>query len=96
MTPQVVTETLYALMVQHRVQINEVYVVTTMGGKEKLLSDPSLDDEIRRLYSKYGLTGPSFDPDKHIIIAKEESVELHDIRSDKENKLIPNMICDLV
>jgi CRISPR-associated protein (TIGR02584 family) len=96
MTPQVVTETLYALMVQRKLQINEIYVVTTAEGKEKLLSPPSLGHEIIRLCEHYQMIKPSFDPETHVIVAKEESIELHDIRSDRDNKLIPNIICDFV
>jgi CRISPR-associated protein (TIGR02584 family) len=102
MTPQVVTETLYGLIVKKCVCIEDVYVVTTREGKNAVLGIPSdrysvsLKDAIERLASAYGFTPPAFDPEHHVLVAQEESVELHDIRSDRENRLFPNLIVDLL
>lgn len=38
-TPQIVTETLYALMVERRIPISEVYVITTQSGAERARRD---------------------------------------------------------
>lgn len=95
-TPQVVSETLYGLMVQRKIQIDEIFVVTTTEGMEKLMAYPRLEDEIGRLCNHYKIKKPLFNVDGNVILAKEESVELHDIRSDRENRLIPNIVCDLV
>ena len=95
-TPQVVTETLYSLMAQKNIRIHEIYIVTTADGKEKILSEPTLHSEIKRMCIQYNLQEPAFDPATHIITAKEETVELYDIRSDRENQLMPNIICDFV
>lgn len=101
MTPQVVTETLFGLMVQKKIPISEVFVITTAEGKTALLGNPdrnlpALSSEIRRMCAQYFLVPPSFDLSTNVLVAREESVELHDIRSDRENQLFPNLITDFI
>jgi CRISPR-associated protein (TIGR02584 family) len=101
MTPQVVTETLYGLMVQKKIPISEVFVITTAEGKAALMGElrvqlPPLVNEIQRMCAQYLLRQPAFDPARHVLVAREESVELHDIRSDRENQLFPNLITDFI
>jgi len=38
-TPQIVTETLYALMIERRIPVSEVYVITTQSGAERARRD---------------------------------------------------------
>ena len=38
-TPQIVTETLYALMVERRIPISEVFIITTRVGAERIRRD---------------------------------------------------------
>jgi CRISPR-associated protein (TIGR02584 family) len=102
MTPQVVTETLYGLMVQKNIPVKELFVITTVEGKEALLGRstrvplPTLKEEIERLGAHYHLPAPSFDPAVHVLVAREESLELHDIRTDRENQLFPNLITEFI
>lgn len=98
-TPQVVTETLFGLMIQRRIPIQEVYLATTLEGKRAVLGQlqtPSLKEEIRRLCASRNVKEPIFDLEKSVLVAQEESVELPDIRSDRENRLFPNMITDII
>ncbi len=99
LTPQIVTETFFCLTVQKKIKIDELYVLSTLRGKEVLLGkdkssntpNTTLKDELNSLCSLYKIQKPLFENnEKHIITAKEESIELHDIRTDKENILFPN------
>lgn len=99
LTPQVVTETLYCLSVQKKIRIDELYILTTkrgrdvITGKDKHPATPKtpLKKEIENLCKLYKIKKPAFfENDEHILVAKEESIELPDIRSDKDNILFPN------
>ena len=105
LTPQIVTETLFCLSVKEKIPINEVYVLTTKRGRDVILGRDKhsatpktpLKDEIENLCKKYKLNKPLFEEnDSHIIVAKEESIEIPDVRSDKDNILFPNKICDFL
>lgn len=102
MTPQVVTETLFGLLVQQRKAIEELFIITTAEGKRALMGNgltgplPPLADEIKRLCAMHSVNPPLFDPSIHVHVAREESVELHDIRSDRDNRLFPNLITDFI
>lgn len=105
LTPQIVTESLFCLAVKEKIPIHEIYVITTTRGRDVILGkDPHpatpkspLKKEIENLCEKYKLKTPLFkENDTHIIVAKEESIELPDIRSDKDNILFPNKVCDFL
>jgi CRISPR-associated protein (TIGR02584 family) len=105
LTPQIVTETLFCLTVKDQIEIDEIYVLTTKRGRDVILGKDKhpitpktpLKDEINKLCKQYRIKKPLFEEnDKHIIVAKEESIELSDIRSDKDNILFPNKICEFL
>ena len=105
LTPQIVSETYYCLAVQKKIKIDELYILTTKRGRDVILgldkhpSTPKsgLKVELENLCSKYRLTFPKFENnDEHIVVAKEESLELSDIRTDKHNILFPNKICEFI
>lgn len=105
LTPQIVTETFYCLAVQKKIKVDELYVITTKRGREVILGNDAaahtpktlLKDELKNLCSKYKIKIPLFENnDKHIITAKEESLELSDIRTDKHNVLFPNKVCEFI
>ncbi len=105
LTPQIVTEALYALSIQKGITIDEIYIVTTNRGKEVILGKdkhpqtPSIPllSEIKNFCATYNIPVPKFtNSNKHIIVAEEESLILHDIRNDKENKLFPNKLAEVL
>lgn len=105
LTPQIVTETLYCLTVQKKIKIDELYVLTTSRGKDVILGkDQSpttpktlLKDEIAKLCKQYKVARPQFENNEnYIITAREESTELSDIRTDKENILFPNKVAEFL
>ncbi len=105
LTPQIVTETLFCLAHKEKIKIDEVYVLTTKRGRDVILGRDKhpatpktpLKNEIENLCKKYKLKKPLFEEnDTHIIVAKEESIEIPDVRSDKDNILFPNKICEFL
>lgn len=105
LTPQIVTETLFCLSYKEKISIDEIYVLTTARGREVILGrdehpatpKTSLKREIEKLCKQYKLRKPLFqENDDHIIVAKEEAIELPDIRSDKDNILFPNKVCEFL
>lgn len=105
LTPQIVTETLFCLAVKEKIPIDEIYVLTTKRGRDVILgldehpSTPktALSKEIKNLCKHYKIRKPKFEEnDTHIIVAKEESIELSDIRSDKDNILFPNRVASFI
>lgn len=105
LTPQIVSESLYCLSVQKKIQIDEIIIITTTKGKNVILGKDkdkftpkvSLKSEIENLCKKYKIIKPIFEENsKHIIVAQEETAELFDIRSDKQNKLFPNKLAKII
>ena len=104
LTPQIVTETLFALSVQKRITIDEIFIITTkrgktvIEGKDKSASTPntSLKKEINNLCRDYKINTPKFTVKNNVIAAEEESLELYDIKTDKDNILFPNKAAVLI
>ena len=92
-TPQVMTETLWALRIQRHVPIDEVFVMTTTMGKEtcqKLLLD---EGRFAKMLADYDID-PKVEFDaKHIIVFKDaQGNDLDDIRTSEENRLARDKI----
>lgn len=105
LTPQIVTESLYCLSVQKKIQIDEIIIITTKRGKDVILGKDNapntpiipLKKEIENLAKLYKIKLPLFyESDKNLIVAKEESLDLFDIRNDKQNKLFPNKLAKII
>jgi CRISPR-associated protein (TIGR02584 family) len=99
MTPQVVTETLFGLAKHRGVAMSELCIITTADGKNALLGAqgfPPLQEEVHRMCSRWKIREPYFDLSKTLFVASEETVELHDVRTDRENRLFPNLISNVV
>ena len=104
LTPQILTETLFALTIQQNIKIDEIYIITTkrgkkvIEGKDKSASTPntSLQSEIKNLCTNYKIKKPKFSVNDNVIAAEEESLELYDVKTDQDNILFPNKTAELV
>lgn len=104
LTPQIVTESLFSLYFGKKIIVDEIYVVTTARGKSVILGedadsytpDVPLKNEIENMCADYKFRVPLFDTEKNVIVAKEESLELNDIRNDDDNKLFPNRLSEVI
>lgn len=99
LTPQVVTETIYALALQRRPvwRPDEVHVITTGSGKmlveEKLLH--STQGRFYQLCAEYGLQGIHFNASNVHAVYRDDT-SLDDIRSERDNSVVADTILELV
>ena len=93
-TPQVMTETFWALRVQRHVPIDEVFVMTTTMGKatcQQLLLDEGRFEQMLADYDIVPNTGV-FDANHIIVFEDAEGNHLDDIRTSEENSLARDQI----
>lgn len=108
MSPAVVTETLYALVTEKGFIPNEIRVITTLQGKNKVLNalcgieggrkekKGALEEFIEDYGEKYGFSTIHFDESCIEVIKDSEEQLLSDIRSPEENALAADQIVGLV
>ena len=95
MTPQVVTETLYAIYKQEPDRFPvEIYIITTKRGADKirttLLGDGGM---LNRFCSEYGLPQIEFDESRHLkIICDKNGTLIDDARSKEDQQVIADFI----
>lgn len=100
LSPQVVTETLYALAVNQEQAFvpTEIYVVTTAEGAQRarltLLSDEP--GWFHRLCSDYKVPPITFDSDHIRVLEDANGNPLQDIRTPEENACVADQISELV
>jgi len=100
LSPQIVTETLYALCVQQPVPWvpHEVHLITTKRGAENarlaLLSESP--GWFHRFISDWQLSGIQFDTQTIHIIHNRQGEPLEDIKNDDDNHCAADSIADLV
>lgn len=97
-TPQVVTETLYALCVKHDPPFvpTEVHLITTAeGAQDARISLLEADERwFLRLCEDYGLAGIAFGPENIHVIRDNNGQPVDDIRSEKEHKACADLITE--
>ena len=89
MSPQVITETLYALHMEGRM-VDGIRIITTKEGKREINANllNQEDGHYYRFCRDYGINPDTIDfQPKHIIAVKgEHGMELDDISTDEENE----------
>ncbi len=98
MTPQVITETLYALHQEQR-RIDAIHVITTRRGKEMInahLLSPA-DGQYRRYLNDYGIDPRTiaFDFDQIHTVTDINGIEIDDIEGEEENERLLETCLDL-
>ena len=99
LTPQTVTETLYALMREGADALpHEVHILTTAEGAERarlaLLSEQP--GWFHRLCADYGLAPIAFGPEHIHVLRDADGQALHDIRSAADNACAADQVAELV
>jgi CRISPR-associated protein (TIGR02584 family) len=100
LTPQIVTETLYALTQERKERIDEIRVITTIHGRDKikqLLLDPQTGKffEFCRDYDMDPAT-IKFDETTIALLRSPDGCTLTDIRMPEENEYAGDQICEIV
>lgn len=97
MSPQIVTETLYALAFEKSWIPKKIFVLTTTTGKQKLCE--SLLGEYGfffRLCQEYSLPNIAFTEENIIVIQDHQGNDLADIRTPEENSLAADQIVKFI
>lgn len=110
LTPQIITETLFALSIKQKIKFDEIVIVTTSKGEDIIngvdkdfnegfgnkRNYPSLRKVLNQFYSHYK-KNKYVNPNSKLTIinAREESLNLNDVRNDKENILFPNKLIEI-
>jgi len=100
LTPQIITETLYALTQQRGEQVDEIRVITTLGGRNRILQT-LLDKENGKFFAfcrDYNIDPGSirFDETRIRLLDGPDGRMLSDIRSVEDNAFAANQICEIV
>lgn len=98
LSPQVITEALYALFCEGR-QVHAVHLVTTRQGKDRVLTglfDPQLP-RVAELLADFGLSAEpiDFSPASIHILKNRAGVELDDIITQEDNEDLLRLCLDL-
>jgi CRISPR-associated protein (TIGR02584 family) len=111
MTPQVITETLYVLMVEEGKRVDEIRVITTLDGRDKIMTGISngrgraeeslLHPQAGQFYAfcrDFHVDPRSirFDEKSIALLHTRDGLTLPDIRTPEENELAGDTICDIV
>ena len=100
LTPQIITESLYVLMVERGERVDEVRVITTLGGRRRLvelLLNPS-GGRFFEFCREYGFdaAGIRFDETTVELLRGPNGAALEDIRTVEENVYAGDQICEIV
>jgi CRISPR-associated protein (TIGR02584 family) len=100
LTPQIITESLYALTQQRGERVDEIRVITTLLGQEKLLKgllDPT-EGKFFAFCRDYGIDPKSirFDHTSISAVQTSDGRTLDDIRLKAENERTADRICEIV
>lgn len=96
-TPQVITETIYALaMMTPPVHPDEIYIITTKTG-EKMIEDALIkSDVMKNLTEEYNLPSFSLKETSFVLPVDSSGNPLNDIRNESENEAIGNLITSFI
>ncbi len=96
LTPQVVTETLYAIYQQGEKLPNQIHILTTAEGYQRVRLTLINDGWLGRFYKDYQLTKPDFS-ERHIHILQQSNGEpLSDIRTQADNQAMADGITEWI
>jgi CRISPR-associated protein (TIGR02584 family) len=111
LTPQIITETLYALTQLHGERVDEIRVITTLDGRDKIMTgivngrgrpeESLLHPEVGQFYAfcrdfKINPRSIKFSENSIALLHARDGLMLPDIRTPEENELAGDRICDIV
>ncbi|HBZ57759.1 MAG TPA: TIGR02584 family CRISPR-associated protein, partial [Sutterella sp.] len=99
LTPQVVTETLYALLTTEKTVPTEIHLITTTNGRNRALRDllDSQSGQFHAFCREYGLSGRiHFDASMIHVIEDADGNGIPDIRTPEENTRAADLIVRLM
>jgi CRISPR-associated protein Csx14 len=96
-TPQIITETIFALSQQTPpVHPDELFIITTSTGKKRISESLIGDGILGQMAAEYELPLIPLTKDSFRVARDPEGVELEDIRTEEENESAAEIITDLI
>lgn len=96
-TPQIVTETIYALSRNiPPVFVKELYIITTSYGKQLIVDTLIKQGILKRLTNEYKLPEIYFTGDCLLVIKNSGGIPLQDIRNNEENEATGDIITGFI
>lgn len=91
-SPQVLTETLYALHTQGKTFPDEVWVITTQSAKELLVKGLFHEGHWQRLLTDYQMPAIQFDEEHIWLITDSDGRILNDAKAEKDQSIMADFI----
>jgi len=93
MTPQIVTETIYALSQKKPpVHLDEMFIITTSAGRACIEETLNKDGVLVQLAKEYGLPPVELRDDSFVLIRDRSGEPLADIRNDRDSEAVGDVI----
>ncbi len=96
LTPQVVTETLYALHSQGQTLPAQIHILTTAEGYQRARLTLIIDGWLAKFYHDYHLAKPNFNQDHIHILQQANGEPLADIRTQADNQAMADGITEWI
>jgi len=97
-TPQIITETLYGLILQKKPPVwpDEIFILTTEAGRTKIQEELIEKGRLADFQKEFGLKAIPFDERNIIVLADFRGQPLEDIREAEHNEAVGNLIADFI
>ncbi|WP_313597628.1 CRISPR-associated ring nuclease [Psychrobacter sanguinis] len=95
-SPQVLTETFYAIHIQGRPFPDEVYLITSENAREKVVEWLFENNQIENLKKHYGLPDFKFDLDHILLMHDHDGVVVVNGREEEDQQSIADSITRIV
>lgn len=97
-TPQIITETLYGLMLIKKPPIipNEIYVLTTELGRKKIIEELIQNRRLLAFQKEFNLPQIPFTEESIIVMHDLKGSPLDDIREAEDNEAVGDLIADFI
>lgn len=96
LTPQVVTETLYALHKEGGIMPSAIHILTTEEGCQRAALTLLADGWLEKLCKDYQISPPDFSAEHIHVLPQADGSPLHDIRSQADNQAMADGITEWV
>jgi len=97
-TPQIITETLYGLIVAKKPPVvpDEIYILTTESGKDKIQEELVHRGRLKDFQIEFKIKEIPFDEKNIIVLTDFRGQPLEDIREAEHNEAVGDLIADFI
>jgi len=96
-TPQIITETIYALAQKDPpIYPHEIYIITTSTGKKIIKNKLIKEGILNELFKEYNIPTIPLKDESFIVPRDEKNRELDDIKDDNDNAILGDCICSFI